>query len=326
MSPIGLPFDARELRDMSEVTPSIKPTSENDWTINSINIHGIFFERLCQKSIFDHVQWKLKSTNYPVEFPPPNGPFRGKESSLDIRAELKKSDRVFTLLIECKKNNPELVNWIFFPKYFKPETSSVGLYQMTNKARSDSPGHWSTDTSLKTLNARHIQIPVADEARETRGSYLGYKGGSITKTSSSAIQEAAHQVGLATMSIFKEDEEFSNVLGKTNPPQPMPWSKQILLPTIITSAHLFTCTFDPADVNAGTGEIPYGKAQLTEVTHLFYEYPLPRHLQSKPRDLVQALSGNHIEDFMRMHIMVVHSGALRGVLDVLAGEEDIFFA
>lgn len=314
--------------DMSDKTqsPTTKPTSELDWTIHSINIHGIFFERFCQKTIADHSLWNLRSTNYPVEFPPRNGPFLGKESSLDIRAELKKGQNVLTLLIECKKNNPELVNWIFFPKFFKPEPSSVGLYKITNEPRTDSTGHWNTSTSLRTLDASNVQLPVADEAPETRSAYLSYRGGNITKTSSSAIQDAAHQVGLATMAIITEDEGFSDTLGKTNPPQTMPWAKQILLPTVITSAHLFTCNFDPADVNSATGEIPYHKAQITEVSHLFYEYPLPRHLQSRPIDLVKALTGYHIEDFMRMHIMIIHSGFLREVLDILAGEERVFFA
>ena len=50
--------------------------------------------------------------------------FAVKQALLDIRAELKKDDRVLTLLVECKKNNPELVNWVFFPKFFKREKNS----------------------------------------------------------------------------------------------------------------------------------------------------------------------------------------------------------
>lgn len=76
------------------------PTTEHDWAIHSVNIHGIFFERWCQKVIGDSPQWKIKSTNYPVEFLPPNGPIRGKESYLDIRAELADNPSRLSLLLD----------------------------------------------------------------------------------------------------------------------------------------------------------------------------------------------------------------------------------
>ncbi|MBK1987489.1 hypothetical protein A0J48_008055 [Sphaerospermopsis aphanizomenoides BCCUSP55] len=41
---------------------------------------------------------------------------KSKESALDIWVELSNQDEVYAFLIECKKNNPELANWIFFPK------------------------------------------------------------------------------------------------------------------------------------------------------------------------------------------------------------------
>ena len=57
----------------------------------------------------------------PVEFPPPQQS-RGKESNLDIKAELHLDGRdgyknILTLLIECKKNNPGFIKWLFFPKH-----------------------------------------------------------------------------------------------------------------------------------------------------------------------------------------------------------------
>src|SRR6266513_852053 len=103
---------------MIETVPTRVPTTHDEWTLHSINIHGVFFERLCQNVVAKNQYWKLISTNYSVEFPPPSGPIRGTESSADIvaRRRYDNFDLSVTLTIECKKNNPELVNWVFFPK------------------------------------------------------------------------------------------------------------------------------------------------------------------------------------------------------------------
>ena len=57
---------------------SIGPTSQEDWTVHALNIHGVFFERRCAEVVASVPDWKVVSTNYPVEYPPPNGPWRGK--------------------------------------------------------------------------------------------------------------------------------------------------------------------------------------------------------------------------------------------------------
>jgi hypothetical protein len=300
-----------------------EPTSERDWTIHSINIHGVFFERRCQKTVADNKDWKLKLVNYPVEFPPPNGPLRGKESTLDIRAECHRQDRCLTLLIECKKNNPELVNWVFFPKYSVPSTSSVIVEKIDNTPHPAAPG-WAVTAKVQRINS---SLVATDEARETRGDYHLYKNDrSKTKTSNAAIHEAAHQVALATKAISHQDANFSLRLGSAAVPPPMPWKEQVFLPAIVTSAHLFTCDFDPADVDHETGEIPYEKATLTKHPWLVFEYPLPRHLQSEPADLVATLTQNSLDMFTTMNIFVIHSKDFAQVLTELATMADNFFS
>jgi hypothetical protein len=100
------------------------PKTQDDWTIHAINIHGFFFERWCQQAILDAEGWALKTTNYPVEYPPAYEHTRSQESTLDIRAEKDFGDNRITLLIECKKNNPEFINWVFFSKYPYPAHNS----------------------------------------------------------------------------------------------------------------------------------------------------------------------------------------------------------
>src|SRR5437867_4034621 len=91
-----------------------EPTTDREWTIHALNIHGSFFERWCEATVSSARGWRVRATHYPVEFPSPNGPFRGTQSHLDIRGDLWRGDEaVLTALIECKKNNPGLTNWVF---------------------------------------------------------------------------------------------------------------------------------------------------------------------------------------------------------------------
>ena len=61
---------------------------------------------------------------------------------------------------------------------------------------------------------------------------------------------------MATQAIFLEEEEFSRALGTASAGGVIPWLKEVTLPTIVTSAHIFTCDFDSGDVDPATGEIP----------------------------------------------------------------------
>src|SRR5690349_10497478 len=151
----------------------VQPSTEDEWIIHSINIHGVFFERWCQKKISDTPPWLVKSTNYPVEFPPPNGPLRGKESALDIRAEVRQGDLLFTLVIECKKNNPDFVKWVFFPKSSQP-SYRIPVAQIS---QSPSEGESSGDRFASMRGPVLTTTILTDEARETRGDYQNYRKG-----------------------------------------------------------------------------------------------------------------------------------------------------
>ena len=154
--------------------------TEHDWTVHSINIHGVFFERWCQQAIAEAEGWTLDSVNYPVEFPPANGPMRGKESALDIRASRNVADQRLCLLIECKKNNPDFVDWVFFKKPNERGTHGFIVSQVENKPRPSPAQGWDTVSAVKHLTSSFV---VTDEARETRSNYLELKNsGNKTKT------------------------------------------------------------------------------------------------------------------------------------------------
>ena len=55
---------------------------KNTWTVRSINIHGMFFERWCADTISGIKGWEIVSTNYPVEFPPLTVPYEARKATL----------------------------------------------------------------------------------------------------------------------------------------------------------------------------------------------------------------------------------------------------
>jgi hypothetical protein len=228
--------------------------TQHDWTIHSINIHGLFFERWCQQAVAEAEGWTLDAVNYPVEFPPPNGPWRGKESALDIRASRGEPDNRLCLLIECKKNNPEFVDWVFFPKSRERATLHFNVSQVANTFREAPDQDWDTVTGISQSRSRFV---IADEARETRGNYLELKkdSGNKTKTSNHAIQEAANQVSLAKQAVLHEDAQICKRLKNLSPHVQPPWKRKLYFPAIVTTARLFVCEFDSTAVNPATGEI-----------------------------------------------------------------------
>jgi len=266
--------------------------SEDNWIVKSLNIHGTFFERLCASIVRQAPHWTLTTTNYPVEV-------NGNHSELDIRADAELDESLkLRLLIECKKNNPDFIKWVFFRK---PDASSELIV----------PG--SDLKGVKLLRSPPL-FPfgsvIANDAREVRGCYQAYKSNDKTKTSNAAITDASKQISLATEQIWAEEwNSAKQVLAKSLFPPGFP--RTFIFPVIVTTAQLHACDFDPADIDLTTGEIPYEKVKLSKALHtVVYEYALPRDIHQQP---VLPLD----DRLVRRHIVVVHSTFLAEFMQTL---------
>jgi hypothetical protein len=275
------------------------PKTQDEHIIHALNIHGTFFERKCIDLISQTEKWEVITSNFPVEYPPPNGPMRGKESSLDIWARKSLNlDAYVDILVECKKANPEFVNWVFFPK---GETSSLNNFRLFSIQEE-------MDKERKTINGMlqpgSTRLTITTEAREVRGDYKRHISGNLTKTSNAAINDASYQVTLASMAIQSKELKIMKSIFN-----PSPWKRKTYVPMIVTTANLFTINYSPENIDEGNGEISLDKASLVEVDQLIYEYPTPVHLQHTP------LKSNHfdinrMDDFSRTHIIIVNSKKL----------------
>lgn len=293
------------------------PTTDREWTIHSLNIHGTFFERLCQKVVAETPGWQVKQSNFPVEYPPPNAVLRGKESNLDVWAQYMRNDSLLTIPIECKKNNPEYTDWIFFRK----QTSlpyEISLHAIQNIPNLTPAIGWRTQTEMRSISLDKSLI-VADEAREVKGQYQKIKDEkNKTKTANTSITEATYQVALATQAIYSEEGRSIQAMGQHD--QPLTYTKHLLIPMVVTTAKLSVCSFDAKDVDLASGVIPFDKVELTEQPFLIYEYPLPRSLQLT-FDIDHSSYAPHermLKMSSRMYVFIVHSTALSDTLNVLA--------
>lgn len=280
------------------------PSTEHEWNIHVINIHGTFFERWCQNAIPTVEGWRVKSINYPVVYPRSSAAVKSKESALDIWAQKDISDLRLSLLIECKKNNPEFVNWVFFKKHPLSDKTSMTVSSIKIIKREPPNVGWNANGMLQTLQG---SITITNDCRETRGDYLSYKkDNKKTKTSNDAISDAAYQVALATQAVSDEERDHADVL-QYSQTYKLSWQLQHLLPVIVTTARMFICDFDPKNVDDRTGEINPKQATISGCEELVYEYALPRHLQFYPAERITILEKDSMEIFVRMPILVVQS-------------------
>lgn len=278
------------------------PKTQDEHTIHALNIHGTFFERKCIELISQTEKWEVITSNFPVEYPPPNGPMRGKESSLDIWARKSIAPDIYVdILVECKKANPAFVNWVFFPKNNATSKNNLGFFSIENK----------TANGIKSINA-HIQqgnttLKIVKDAREVRGSYKDYKEKNLTKTGNEAIDTASYQITLATMAIQAKETGIIDKIHRMS--MPSPWSKKTYIPMIVTTANLLIINYSPKNIDEGNGEISLDKASLVEVDQLIYEYPTPVHLQHTPL-ISNHFDKNRMDEFSRTHIIIVNSKKL----------------
>jgi hypothetical protein len=284
----------------------MQPSTEHDWTIHALNIHGAFFERWAATAMVKQPDWRVRSTNYPVKIPP-NPKVGGNESTIDIVAQRTTGDVLATLTVECKKNNPKLINWVFFrsltPRQVRVPTLAFGMYDI------DQPPGWYVVRRL--VEASQI---VVDDGRETRSDYLSYKDKKDkTRTANAAINDGAYQVALGLQALVWEELYRAGAYDEASRTEDLPervWTAQTFLPVVLTTARLKVASFEPEKVNPLSGEIRFEDVVLSDVPYLIYDYALPRHLQAANMRIEHLLTEDSVNLWSRLQIAFVSSDAI----------------
>lgn len=278
----------------------MEPISEHDWTIHALNIHGTFFERWSAAFISHQPGWEVAATQYPVRFPP-DANVHGNASAIDIVAQTLRRHKLTTLVVECKKNNPEFVNWILFPVQSYPQLS---IPLLTYGSFGTADAAW---RMVRQLVAS--RMPIVDDARETRGQYAKHKKrDDKTRTTKATISEAAYQTALGAQALAWD--ELSRAKSVDAAPvewEPREWKEEAFLPVILTTANLRIAEFDPAKVSPTTGEIAYADVNFRDVPFALYDYALPRHLHLPSSPLETLPTQDSVNLWSRLTIAIVNS-------------------
>jgi hypothetical protein len=198
--------------------PVKQPQTDDEWTTHVLNIHGTFFQQWCMDTVKQSPPWVLKASDYPVAYPPLPHRLESKESALDVMAQFQAGDKFITLLIECKKNNPDLSRWIFFPLDSAANDQAM-KYRQFNMLGGDGTHIWRSQSSLASFAT--IRGRLCADPREVKAKYQGQQTNTnTTKTSNAAIGEAARQIALATQAIVAEEDKRLEDLSMASPTWP----------------------------------------------------------------------------------------------------------
>jgi len=179
------------------------PTTEEEWRTHVLNIHGTPFEQICEHHLRHAPDWTFRSSRYPVEFPPSYSPqvSQTKNSELDLWGNCFSSSLKIELLVECKKNNPEYTDWVFFPTT-NPAPTFPSIRGVKYSPPQTDPIHpWTANSHILYL-VPPTNIPITGDGREIKGDYQTRSqqnqnsGKQLIKTSNAAITEAAYQIAL----------------------------------------------------------------------------------------------------------------------------------
>src|SRR5262245_18165092 len=101
------------------------PQTDDDWTTHALNIHGDFFQSWCENELRNNPLWRVVQAECPVEYSRVGGQYETAQSRLDIWVREEYANAQCSYVIECKKHNLELVDWVFFPKFSEGTSSRI---------------------------------------------------------------------------------------------------------------------------------------------------------------------------------------------------------
>lgn len=268
----------------------------------TLNRHGYPFHAAVIKRVLDLGKtgspWRIKTSEFPVSV-------KGKDTRIDIvlsrKAEFETGGPPAFLICECKRANPSLRNWCFCRLPFvhrrrNPETLLVeSVWHEKGSAHTFSRG---IKMDLIPDQAYHIGIEFRPQPKNENS-----KGDS--GNGRGQIEDTATQVCRGLNGFLDYMEHQTRI---DTPP-----FDAVVIPVIITTARLFTCSADLGEADLSTGEL--STCELTETDRVYYQYhvsPSLRHKINYVPDLLD-LAYAVDQEFART-IVIVNAAGLQRLL------------
>lgn len=244
---------------------------------SNLNNTGIFFELAVLKFVNGYkpfcVETQVPYTLAWEGMPPINGVMDFLCLCLDPNYPL------VYFIIECKKADPGLKNWIFF-KRNKDEEESTMFYRDNTSA---SPKFKFKEPFYDDVCDRGIQIVGS---KKTRAFYDQKKD---------PIYNAAIQANAGLKKMIYNDKCFTEMQ------QSYGRNDRIIyyFPIVITTANLYICDANTDDINIITGEANLDEIKYELKEWVEYSVPIPEYLQVRGADRRSTfiVNSQHLENF-----------------------------
>ncbi len=235
-----------------------------------LNYSGYPFQHYCVGRI-SRLDGFQVSAEVPFTYPPTNGPLLGVHGSIDLLAARPSTsgDLLIWFIIECKKANDKIKNWIFLPNHHQHPRWPT-FFSSTQEPN----GPYNLAVS------RAVCFP---KLGYTQGSDFDYCINGIE--ANTALKSANQDKGEKIYNPLKQVVHGTRAFEATAPKivegieywRDEKYTRSLYVPVVITTANIFVADIPAAEVVQG--EIPQGRLGLSGPKQwVSYEFPLPDYL------------------------------------------------
>jgi hypothetical protein len=234
--------------------------------IDELNKTGLFLKSIVFTSLLRHPEFNVRR-----EEPYSGYTSEGFEGTIDVLATSKINGGLLLCLpIECKKADPLQKHWVFEVRNTKEEPTFPFEYYEAGKQNFNyqkniffpSLGYDGMDYFDKAIQSFEFNETTGKLNRNTQ---IGRP------------YDAMKQANEAVSSFIDERRKRIYEIVNLNINQ----ADILFIPTVITTANLFTLEYGPNNIDWNNGQIPIDKLKLKEKDWIHFEFPLPYSLRSR---------------------------------------------
>jgi len=240
-----------------------------------LNETGYPFQKWCLDTIRnsdqDHGTFKFKAVSeFPYTHPRSNGPVLGVHGSIDIVAVRAvkgiSENTLLFLIIECKKANSNIKNWIFFNESLDRMPLFISSDIVANNLMNE-----------KKYVTRQLTFPklgyplVSDFNYCNQAIEINDKLTNINRNQEDKIYKAIRQAIHGSYALEAKIPKY--IEGISNEVDLLQFKHFIYLPIVVTTANLYLTKLDYKKIK--NGDIDFKDVEMEGKKWLTYEFPLP---------------------------------------------------
>jgi len=235
-----------------------------------LNFSGYPFQHHCADRISRLEQYQI-SAEVPFTYPPTNGPLLGVHGTMDLLAARpdSKNRLLVCFVIECKKANDKIKNWILLPnKQQSPRWSTFIISRLPPGERE------------QLSVTRGVTFPELGYGKSGQYDYC-VNGIEVNTALTSANQDKGEKIYNPLKQVAHGVRAFESAHPKVVEGieyfRESKHQERFYIPVVITTANLYVIDF-PLD-KVTQGEVPAGDLSLGDAKKwISYEFPLPDYL------------------------------------------------